>query len=91
MRPQDLLIGSQQVSELFRMLGRALKPSNQTSIDYPGPRVYGCLSPDDPDDGIDFVCEVCHKKFSIPCDQYRGQFDHPPSEPICGECAEDTA
>ena len=39
-------------------------------------------------DGLEFVCEECEREFVIPFDEYRGQFDHPPSVPICPECAE---
>ena len=76
-------------SELFRML--APSRSATPSIDYPGPRVYGVLSPDDKDDpeGIDFQCEVCRKTFYVPYDEYHGQWDHPPNEPICPECESD--
>ena len=77
-------------SELFRALG-GLHPSRSAtpSIDYPGPRVYGVLSPDDKDDpeGIDFQCEVCRKTFYVR--DYDGRWDHPPGEPICPECAEE--
>lgn len=42
-------------SELFQMLGNALRPHGSTpSIDYPGPKVYGVLSPDDKDDPEDY-------------------------------------
>ena len=54
------------------------------SIDYPGPRVYGCLSPDD----LDFECGVCHESFWLRPRDYDGQWDHPPNVPICPECAE---
>jgi hypothetical protein len=36
--------------------------------------------------GIDFVCTVCHKPFVIDCENYHGEFDHPPSEPVCPDC-----
>lgn len=38
--------------------------------------------------GIDFVCTECKKTFWIPSADYEGQFDHPPSEPICPDCEE---
>ena len=39
-------------------------------------------------EGLEFVCEECDREFLIPFDEYRGQFDHPPSVPICPDCAE---
>jgi hypothetical protein len=36
--------------------------------------------------GIDFVCTVCNQLFVIDNEVYRGEFDHPPSEPICPDC-----
>jgi hypothetical protein len=39
--------------------------------------------------GHDFQCETCRKTFTVPFDEYHGQFDHPPSEPECDECRED--
>lgn len=39
-------------------------------------------------EGHDFQCEECRKTFVVPFDEYHGQFDHPPSVPICDECAE---
>ena len=43
------------------------------------------------DDGIDFVCTECGQPFCVPFQHYMGQFDHPPSEPICPDCEEDEA
>jgi hypothetical protein len=70
-------------SELFR----ALRPSRMASpsIDHPGAKVYGQSSPYDKD-GHDFVCDECGKAFVVPFDDYHGQFDHPPSVPLCDEC-----
>lgn len=41
------------------------------------------------EDGITFNCTVCGCDFTIPCEDYEGQFDHPPSEPVCNECVEE--
>jgi hypothetical protein len=40
-------------------------------------------------EGHDFVCDECGEAFVVPFDEYDGQFDHPPSVPICDECSED--
>jgi hypothetical protein len=37
-------------------------------------------------EGHEFKCGICRETFVIPFDDYFGQFDHPPSEPICDEC-----
>ncbi len=74
-------------SELFRMLGSALRPSRSasSSIDYP----MRCgHDPQDDTDGIPFMCVECGYEFFIDPRDYRGQFDHPPSEPVCPECQE---
>ena len=34
----------------------------------------------------EFVCDECGTLFEIAIDDYRGQFDHPPSVPICPDC-----
>jgi hypothetical protein len=75
-------------SELFR----ALRPSRMASpsIDHPGPKVYGQLSPDDKD-GHDFNCDICGRRFVVDFDAYEGEFDHPPSVPVCDDCQEDCA
>jgi hypothetical protein len=41
-------------------------------------------------DGHDFQCEDCRQMFIVPFEDYHGQFDHPPSVPICDECADPT-
>lgn len=41
------------------------------------------------DTGIDFVCSECGLPFVIPTEDYRGQFDHPPAEPICPDCEDE--
>jgi hypothetical protein len=38
--------------------------------------------------GIKFICDECGREFVIPVEHYEGQFDHPPSVPICPECQE---
>jgi hypothetical protein len=48
------------------------------------------LAPDDPYRfGIDFVCTECQTKFWLASEDYHGQWDHPPREPICPACAEE--
>lgn len=37
---------------------------------------------------IDFTCTDCGLVFGIPTEEYRGQFDHPPAEPVCDACRE---
>ena len=39
-------------------------------------------------EGHKVTCEECGREFVIPYAHYAGQFDHPPSVPICPECAE---
>jgi hypothetical protein len=39
-------------------------------------------------EGHDFQCDTCRKTFVVPFDEYDGQFDHPPSVPVCDECAD---
>ena len=39
-------------------------------------------------EGHKFTCDECGREFVIPYAHYEGQFDHPPSVPICPECAE---
>ena len=41
------------------------------------------------DDGIDFMCDVCHRKFYVAPADYDGQWDHPPLVPVCPECREE--
>lgn len=68
-------------------MSACLRPSSSAtpSIDYPS---GGRDDPRDETDGISFVCVECEYEFFIdPCD-YRGQFDHPPAEPVCHECRE---
>ena len=38
--------------------------------------------------GIKFICDECGREFVIPVEHYEGQFDHPPSVPICADCTE---
>jgi hypothetical protein len=40
-------------------------------------------------DGHNFVCDECGKAFVVPFGDYDGQFDHPPSVPLCDECTPD--
>ena len=63
-----------------------LRPSRyaSTSIDYPM-GIYG-RDPQDDDDGIAFICDVCRYEFFVK--GYEGEWDHPPGVPICPECAE---
>lgn len=36
---------------------------------------------------LSFEYEDCRETFYIPAKDYRGQFDHPPSVPICPACS----
>lgn len=67
-----------------------LKPSRSAtpSIDYP---MGWRRDPREETDGISFICVDCGYEFFIQPQDYRGQFDHPPSEPRCPECSEDAS
>ena len=36
--------------------------------------------------GHQFTCDECGAEFVVPFDDYRGEFDHPPSVPLCQDC-----
>ena len=36
--------------------------------------------------GHRFHCDECHTEFVVPFDDYLGEFDHPPSVPLCQDC-----
>ena len=38
---------------------------------------------------LDFVCMRCGEKFYLHGWEYRGQWDHPPGEPVCDECEDE--
>ena len=46
------------------------------------------LAEDREADGQEFICDECGTLFVIPFDEYEGQFDHPPSVPLCAACLE---
>jgi hypothetical protein len=39
--------------------------------------------------GHDFNCDICGRRFVVDFDAYQGEFDHPPSVPVCDACADD--
>ena len=38
--------------------------------------------------GHSFMCDECGAAFIVPFAEYHGQFDHPPSVPVCNSCLE---
>lgn len=61
---------------------QSLRPSRSASpsIDYPGPRVYGCLSPDDQEP--ECICETCGADLTS---------EHPGYPYSCPECTKEKA